>query len=83
MSKYMKIALVALILAAGCWFTEIVISPSGFELILGVAAIVSSLICICFFAICIARKLRRRISPYRIFAITDGCIGLCVLAYAV
>lgn len=83
MSQYIKITLVSFILSAICWFSEIVINPSGFEIALGVVAIILSLIFVCFLVISIAEKFCKKFSPYRIFAIVDSCIGVCVAAYAI
>ena len=38
---------------------------------------------LCFLAVTISRKISAGISPYRVFAIADGLIGLCVIGYAV
>lgn len=83
MTKYMKISMIALALAAICWWTEIVINPSGFESILGIAAIIFSLLFVCFLVIAIMQKINKNISPYLVFAIVDGVIGISVLAYAI
>lgn len=83
MTKYLKISFAAFVFAVICWILSIAVNPSGFELILPFSAIVFSLIFICFTAISIVQKLKKDISPFRIFALADGFVGLCVLAYAI
>lgn len=82
MSRYLKITLV---LAVFLCFFLIVIQIAGAEILvaLGVAAIVSFLLFISFLVISIVEKLRKHFSPYRIFAIVNICLGVCVSAYAV
>ncbi len=81
MSKSEKITLTLFILSAICWFVEIVINPSNFEFVLVIAAIILSLLFICFCGISIAERLNKNVSPYRVFAIVDSCIGVCTIVY--
>ena len=83
MSRYAKTTLVLLLLAAVCWFTELVFNPAGFELILFVAAGLFTMLFVSFGVLTLARKLWKTVSPYRVFALVNGCIGLAVLIYAI
>lgn len=70
-------------IALACWFVEIVIIPSNFEMLLVITAVVSSILCICFFAVAVIRQIKPHISGYKIFALADAIIGICVTAYAI
>lgn len=76
-------ALILFVAAAACWYGEIVINPSNFEVILGFATMVTSILCICFLAIAIIKSINSNASGYKIFAWTDSLIGIGVLAYAI
>ena len=87
MKRKILITVISFIIAAALWVVEIVFNPSGLEPELAIAACVFSIIFICYFVICIycavAAKRGRTLSPYRIFAITDGIIGVIVAASSV
>ena len=81
MSKYRKITLVCLLSTVILW--PLYLTKLSELFILGVTAVISLLLFISFLAICIGEKLCRQFSPYRIFAIVNSCIGVCVAAYAI
>ena len=87
MKRKILISVISFIIAAALWVVEIVFNPSNWEPELAIAACVFSIIFICYFVICIcfavATKQGRTVSPYRVFAITDGIIGVLVAAYSV
>lgn len=83
MKKNVIIALTSLVISALIWFALIILNISSFEAWLFIFAIFFSLLFICFTAICIAQKISKTISPYRVFAICDITIGIAVAAYAI
>ena len=87
MKRKILISVVSFIIAATLWVVAIVFNPSNWEPALAIAACVFSIIFICYFVICICSvvvaKWGRVVSPYRIFAITDVIIGVCVAVYSV
>lgn len=83
MSKLWIRAIVSLVITLFCWFMEIIINPYGLEGVWGIGAVVTSILCVCFFAIAIIKHIKSDVSAYKIFAWTDGIIGVCVLAYAI
>ena len=83
MLKSWKRVLILFAIALACWFVEIVIIPSNFEMLLVITAVVSSILCICFFAVAVIRQIKPHISGYKIFALEDAIIGICVTAYAI
>lgn len=82
-SKYTKITLISFIIAAACWMAVIAVNPANIRLLFAVAATVFSILFVCFLAVSITRKVNKSLSPYRVFAIADSFLGLCVSAYAV
>lgn len=82
MSRYTKTALILLAASALCWGICIAADPAKLQLLAALAAVVFSVMFICFLVIGISRRINKNISPYRIFAVTDGLIGLCVVLYA-
>ena len=82
MSGYVKAALGLFAAAVLSWYVLIVVNPSGLEFVLAIAAVAFSAAFLCFLAICLTRRLGKSISPYRVFAIADGLIALCVCVYA-
>lgn len=83
MSKFWKRAIVSFFVAFVCWYLAIVIMPADFEVLLGIAAIVTSILCVCFFVIAIIKQIKPNVSNYKIFACTDGLIGIGVTIYAI
>ena len=79
----MKTALVLCVSAVLCWIVLIVINPSNIELVLAAAAVVLTIAFLCFLAISISQCVNKSISPYRVFAVVDGLIGLCDFIYAI
>ena len=79
----MKTALVLCVSAVLCWIVLIVINPSNIEWVLAAAAVVLTIAFLCFLAISISQRVNKSISPYRVFAVVDGLIGLCVFIYAI
>ena len=78
-TKWTLISLVcALVCVGGCVF-----DISTNLLIPAFAAVFFSIVFLCFLAVTISQKISAGISPYRIFAIADGLISLCVIGYAV
>lgn len=53
------------------------------EIVLSLAVVSAVITSICFISVAIVRKFNSRLSPYRIFAITDVFVGICVAGYAV
>ena len=84
-SRILSITIVFIILSAVLWFTEIFINPSNLELILvaAAAAVTCSFATICLISCCAAQAINKRVSLYRIFAITDIVIGVAAVIYAV
>ena len=82
-SRILSITIVFIILSAVLWFTEIFINPSNLELILVAAAVTCSFATICLISCCAAQAINKRVSLYRIFAITDIVIGVAAVIYAV
>ena len=87
MKRKILITVISFIIAVALWTVEIVFGPSNWEPEFAIAACTFSIIFICYFVITIcsavAAKRGRKVSPYRIFAITDGIIGGIVAAYSV
>lgn len=83
MKKNVIIALTSLAISAFLWFALIILNPSSLEIYLLISATAFSVLFICFSAICIAQKISKTISPYRVFAICDITIGIAVAAYAI
>lgn len=83
MSKSWKTVIVFFVTAFVCWYAGIVINPSNFELILWIAAVIASILCVCFFIIAVIKQIKPNASPYKIFALTDFLIGIGVSAYAI
>lgn len=81
--KYIKTTILTLALAAVCWTAAIAAEPGRLQLLFAAAAAIFSIVFICFLAISIARRVNQQLSPYLVFAIADGFLGLCVSAYAV
>lgn len=81
MSRNMGITLVLLILSVVFCFIAILINSTGF--VLYVTIVILSQLFICFLAISIAEKVCNKISPYRIFAVVNICVGVLVAAYAI
>ena len=81
--KYIYITFISLLLAIVCWVVFLVFDPSGLELFLTVNAFAFSITFLCFLVICIVKALGKSVSPYRIFAVTDGILALGVAGYAV
>lgn len=82
-SRILSITIVFIILSAVLWFTEIFINPSNLELILVAAVVTCSFATICLISCCAAQAINKRVSLYRIFAITDIVIGAAAVIYAV
>lgn len=83
MAKYIKWTVISLALAVFFWVMLLVVNPSNFELLVTIGAMVCSVCFICFLVICINQKMKKPASPYRVFAITDGVLAVCVALYAV
>lgn len=83
MSKYAKTALILCVSAVLCWIVLIVVNPSNLELLLAAAAVVLTVAFLCFLAISISQRVNKSLSPYQVFAVVDGLIGLCVFIYAI
>ena len=83
MSRYTKITLILGALAAACWIVNIAVNPGSLEFLFAFAAVAFSIVFLCFLAVSISRRVKTDISPYRVFAVVDGLIGLCVAVYAV
>lgn len=81
MSRYMRITLVSFILSMLLWFMAILINSTGF--LLYVIAVIFSLLFICFLIISITEKVCSKFTPYRVFAIVNGCVGVSAAAYAI
>lgn len=81
MSRNMGITLVLLILSVIFCFIAILINSTGLDLY--VTIVILSLLFTCFLAISIAEKVCNKISPYRIFAVVNICVGVLVAAYAI
>lgn len=82
MSRYIKITLLFLALAVFCWGSALLVDTAALKVWLGIFAIAFLILFLCFLAVSISWKRNKKSSPYRIFAIVDGIIGVCVLAYA-
>ena len=81
--RILSITIVFIILSAVLWFTEIFINPSNSEFILAAAAVPCSFTTICLISCCAAKAINKRVSLYRIFAITDIVMGVAAAVYAV
>ena len=82
MSKYVKTTIILFLLAAFCWILSIVLPSASLQLWLALFATAFSIAFLGFLAITISQKTNKNLSPYRLFAIVDGIIGLCIVAYA-
>ncbi|MBP3610594.1 MAG: hypothetical protein J6J42_09690 [Lachnospiraceae bacterium] len=82
MSRYIKTTWLCFVLAVFCWITALLLDTAGLKVWLGIFAIAFMILFLCFLAVSISQKRNKNASPYRIFAIVDGIIGVCVLAYA-
>ncbi len=82
MSRYIKTTLLCFVLAVLCWVMALLMDTAGLIVWLGIFAIAFMVLFLCFLAVAISKKRNKKLSPYRIFAIVDGIIGVCVLAYA-
>lgn len=82
MKGYTKWTLISLACVLAC-VGGCIFDISANLLIPAFAAVFFSIVFLCFLAVTISRKISAGISPYRIFAIADGLIGLCVIGYAV
>ncbi len=71
------------VIAFVCWYVGVLVAPSFFFVIFEIAAVIASVLCLCFFVIAVVRQFRPDASSYRIFAWTDGLLGITVTAYAV
>lgn len=83
MSGYVKTTFICGILATFFWFACIVAEPANFELFYALVAVAFSIVFLCFLAVSISRRMKKSISPYKVFAVVDGLVGLCVAAYAI
>ena len=83
MSKLWRRTIVLFVIAFACWYVGLVITPSDFEVIIVISAVTTSILCVCSFAIAIMKQIKPDASKYKIFAWTDGLIGIGVIAYAV
>lgn len=83
MSKHTKATLILFVFATFFWILCIIAEPANLELISALAAVFCSIALICLLAVSISQRISRHVSPYRIFALTDGLIGLCAVLYAV
>lgn len=83
MSRYAKITLVLFVLTTFCWIGCVAVQPANLEAILALAAAFFSIVFLCFLAVSISQKVSKNSSPYRVFAVADGLIGLCVAGYAI
>ena len=83
MSKLWRRTIVLFVIAFACWYVGLVITPSDFEVIIVISAVTTSILCVCSFASAIMKRIKPDASKYKIFAWTDGLIGIGVIAYAV
>lgn len=83
MTKYTKITLISFVLAAACQIAHIAVEPVNLKVLFMLAAVVFTIVFVCFLAVSISQRLHKNISPYRVFAVTDGVIGIGVVIYAV
>lgn len=83
MSKYIKTTIIFFVLSVLLWGLVVIVDGASLKVWLGLFAIAFMILFLCFLAIAISKKLNKNISPYRLFAIVDGLIGVCVLTYAV
>lgn len=83
MSKYIKTTIIFFVLAVLFWGLAVIVDGASLKVWLGLFAIAFMILFLCFLAVAISKKLNKNISSYRLFAIVDGLIGVCVLAYAV
>ena len=74
---------ISLFLAGICWFGELATYPSNYETVLVLSAVCFSLLFICLLSVGVVKRMRKNISPYRVFAITDIVIGTGAFLYAV
>lgn len=83
MSNYIKATGLSFFLAALCWVLAIVIiTPATAKVWLGIFAIAFSIVFLCLLVVSIGKKIKPTVSPYRMFALADGILGVCVSAYA-
>ena len=83
MSRLWIAAVLSLFLAGICWFGELATYPSSYETVLVLSAVCFSLLFICLLSVGIVKQIRKDISPYRVFAVTDIVIGTGAFFYAV
>lgn len=82
MSKHTKATLILFVFATFFWILCIIAEPANLELISALAAVFCSISLICFLSVCVSQRISRHISPYRVFALVDGLIGLCAVVCA-
>ena len=61
------------VIAFVCWYVGVLVAPSFFFVIFEIAAVIASVLCLCFFVIAVVRQFRPDASSYRIFAWTEPC----------
>ena len=83
MSKSWKRAIVLLAIALCCWYVEIVVNPSNYEMLLGLTAVVFTVLCVCFLVIALIKQIKPDASSYKIFAWIDGILGIGATIYAI
>ena len=82
MSNYKKITGITFLLALLSWILAFFLTSSTPKVWTALFAIAISIAFLCFLTITVLKKFRPGLSPYRIFALTDIVIGLCVFGYA-
>ena len=82
MRNHIKTLSILLVLAAISFVLSVAINSATLQLWLMLFGIAFSIAFFCFLIIAISKKIKPNISSYRIFAIVDGILGLCILAYA-
>lgn len=83
MAKSWIRAIVLSVTALLCWCVAIVFNPPHFEFLLGIFAVVLSVLSVCFLTIAMIRQIKPDVSGYKIFAWTDALIGAGVVLYAI
>lgn len=78
MKRNNMIALSSLFVTIIIWVIEIINPSVKFFL----AAILSTIISICFGVVCIVNKISENISPYFVFGVTDVIIGILITIYS-
>lgn len=90
MSSSWKRVIISFVVAVFCWY--VVLIPENFGVVMELeelvpvilyAAVAATILCICFFVTVIVSQIRPGSSGYKIFAWTDGLIGVCVTIYAI